>query len=150
MACSVKAVPTPMGDHLMLTARLEAAAGHFGAQILVSGETFTAARRDDTGLVFRALDRVLVPGRTQPVEVLELLGRGVEVAEACEARILAYAGALAIYRDGRWAEARQAFLEAAQLEPEGRAKNPASAMARRCEQMADRPATIDFVFPLTK
>jgi adenylate cyclase len=141
---------TMMGDTVNLAARLEAAAGHFGAQILVSGETFTAARRDDPGLVFRALDRVLVPGRTQPVEVLELLGRGVEVAEACAARILAYAAARAIYRDGRWAEARQAFLEAAQLEPEGRAKNPASTMARRCEEMADRPAAHDFVFPLTK
>ncbi|MFZ4482570.1 MAG: CHASE2 domain-containing protein [Chthoniobacterales bacterium] len=141
---------TMMGDTVNLAARLEGAAGYYGAHILVSGETFEAARRDDADLVFRALDRVLVPGRTQPVDVFELLGCGGEVADACEARILAYAGARAIYREGRWAEAREAFLAAAQLEPEGRAKNPASAMARRCEQMADRPATIDFIFPLTK
>jgi adenylate cyclase len=141
---------TMMGDTVNLAARLEGAAGYYGAHILVSGETFEAARRDDAELVFRALDRVLVPGRTHPVDVFELLGSGGEVADACESRILAYAGARAIYRDGRWDEARQAFLEAAQLEPEGRAKNPASAMARRCEQMADRPAARDFVFPLTK
>ena len=60
---------TMMGDTVNLAQRIESAGSHYGAGILVSGETMHAAFKSDPGLVFRNLDRVLVPGRVQPVDL---------------------------------------------------------------------------------
>ncbi len=141
---------TMMGDTVNLAARIEAAAGYYGAEILVSSETYAQAIRDDAELVFRPLDRVLVPGRSQPVELYELLGRGSDVAAAVAERLTAYAAAREIYRKGNWAEAREAFLKASEIEPGERKKNPGSAMAKRCQDLSARPPVADFVFALVK
>lgn len=141
---------TMMGDTVNLAQRIEAAGSYFGSGILVSGETYAAALRDDPDLVFRPLDRVRVSGRNQPVDLYELLGRGPEAAEASARRIAAYAAARDLYRSGRWSEAREAFLEAAKFEAPGSGKNPSLAMANRCSQLADRPPEADYVFFISK
>jgi adenylate cyclase len=141
---------TMMGDTVNLAQRIEAAGSYFGSGILVSGETYAEARRDDPALVFRPLDRVRVSGRNQPVDLYELLGRGPEAAEASARRIAAYTAARDLYRSGRWSEAREAFLEAAKFEASGSGKNPSLAMANRCLQLADRPPEVDYVFFISK
>ncbi len=141
---------TMMGDTVNLAQRIEAAAGHFGAGILVSGETHAAASKDDPDLVFRALDRILVPGRTQPVEIYELLGRGPEAAAACADRIASYAAARRLYREGQWAEAAEAFRFAARNEPARDTTNPPLVMAARCDHLIGRPAMADYICPLSK
>jgi len=141
---------TMMGDTVNLGQRLEAAAAPYGVEILVSGETHDAALRDDPSLVFRALDRVLVPGRSQPVDVFELLGRGEECAASSAAKIDAFAHAREIYRRGDWEGAREAFLSAAEREHPDSKSNPCLAMAARCEKLQGQVPTADFVFSLTK
>jgi adenylate cyclase len=141
---------TMMGDTVNLAQRIEAAAGHYGAGILVSGETFAAASKDDPELVFRALDRILVPGRTQPVAIYELLGRGDEAAAACAERISSYAAARSLYREGCWAEAAEAFRVAARRELFPDAANPPLLMAIRCDRLIGQPARMDYICPLSK
>lgn len=141
---------TMMGDTVNLAQRLEAAASPYGVEILVSGETHDAALRDDPTLVFRALDRVLVPGRSQPVDVYELLGRGDECASASVSKIEAFGRARDVYRRGDWAAAREAFLVAAEHENPTSKNNPSAAMAVRCEKLQGREPTVDFVYSLTK
>ncbi len=141
---------TMMGDTVNLAQRVEAAASHYGVSILVSGDTYGAASSSDHTLVFRPLDRVLVPGRTHPVELFELIGAGDEIRKAYGECFEAYANARKLYVHGSWAAAREGFLRADNLEPSRRIKSPASVMAARCEKLASRPPVENLAFPLTK
>lgn len=127
---------TMMGAAVNLAQRMEAAGSHYGTAILVSSSTADAARADDPELVFRELDLVSVPGLASSVAIYELLGRGEEVRRANAQRIAAYTAALALYREGRWQEAADAFMSAASHEPSKGRKNPCVVMANRCESFA--------------
>ena len=109
-----------------------------------------AAFQSDPGLVFRNVDRVLVPGRVQPVALHELLGHGDAAKERNQARIAVYAEAKSLYTRGLWADAREGFLRAVAEEPFPSKKNPSSVMLARCDRMRDRPPVENFAFPLTK
>ena len=141
---------TMMGDTVNLAQRIESAASHYGVSILVSGDTHAAASASDPSLVFVALDRVLVPGRTQPVELFELLGAGEEIRKGHGGSIELYNQARKLYMAGSWSAAREAFLLADNASLSRRTKSPASVMAARCEKFASRPPAINLAFPLTK
>jgi len=141
---------TMMGDTVNLAQRVESAASHYAAGILVSGDTQAAASRSDPGLVFLALDRVIVPGRTHPVELFELLGSGNDVLKIHAECTSLYEEARRHYMRGSWTEARDAFLLAEKAEPVPRKKCPASVMAERCGRLIVRPPVENFEFPLSK
>jgi adenylate cyclase len=141
---------TMMGAAVNLAQRLEAAAAHYGAEILVSAHTAEVALRDDASLVFRKLDRVLLPGQIEPVTVFQLLGSGEEARRRNAARNESYAHALALYRKGNWAEAADAFMAAAEHEPSARRVNPCVVMANRCESFALQSTKPTEFFALAK
>jgi adenylate cyclase len=141
---------TMMGASVNLAQRLEAAAAHYGAEILVSAHTAEVALRDDVSLVYRELDRVLLPGQIEPVTVFQLLGSGEEARRQNAARNESYAHALALYRKGNWAEAADAFMAAAEHEPSARRVNPCVVMANRCESFALQSTKPTEVFALAK
>jgi adenylate cyclase len=62
---------TALGDNMNLGARLEGLCKPYGALILISGYTF--ARLDPEKFKCRKLDLVRVKGKTQPVEIYEVL-----------------------------------------------------------------------------
>ena len=109
-----------------------------------------AAVQADSNLVFRQVDRVLVPGRVQPVDLHELLGSGEAVREENKSRMAIFEEARILYSQGRWADAREVFLRALTEEPAPAKKNPASVMVARCDLMLNRPPVENFAFPLTK
>ena len=141
---------TMMGAAVNLAQRLEAAAAHYGAEILVSAHTAEVALRDDASLVFRELDHVLLPGQIDPVTVFQLLGSGEEARRRNAARNELYTHALALYRKGNWAEAADAFMTAAEHEPSARRVNPCVVMANRCESFALQGKESLEAFLLTK
>jgi adenylate cyclase len=141
---------TMMGASVNLAQRLEAAGSHYGAEILVSAHTAEAALRDDTSLVFRELDRVLLPGQIEPVTAFQLLGSGEEAKKENAMRIESYARALALYRQGKWTEAAEAFMLAAEHEPSDRRVNPCVVMASRCETFLLGGKSGPQIFALTK
>jgi len=141
---------TMMGDAVNLAQRLETAAARYGAEILVSSATADAALRDDSSLVFRELDRMTVAGQSAAVEVFQLLGRGEDDRRENAARIESYSAALALYRDGRWAEAADAFMAAAEHETSLRRVNPCLVMANRCERFALEGKPSGQIFALGK
>jgi adenylate cyclase len=69
---------TAIGDAVNLASRLEALNKVYGTAILATGEVRQAA---GDGLEWRHLDRVTVPGRNEPLELYELLGRRGEVEQ---------------------------------------------------------------------
>ncbi len=141
---------TMMGDTVNLAQRTEAASAHYGVEILVTEETMLAASIADPQLVFRGVDRVLVPGRHQPVELYQLLGHGDEARETHKLKIQLYAEAREFYKRGLWADAREVFLRSLAAEPSPSAKNPSSIMLARCDRMMNRPPEENLAFPLTK
>jgi adenylate cyclase len=67
---------TVIGDAVNLASRLEMLNKAYGTTILASGEVRWTA---GDGFEWRHLDRVTVPGRLEPLELYELLGRVGEV-----------------------------------------------------------------------
>lgn len=65
---------TMMGDNVNLAARCESGAKSYGVFTMVTGQTKEEAEKEDTHCVFRYLDRIVVKGRTQPVDVYEIMG----------------------------------------------------------------------------
>jgi adenylate cyclase len=141
---------TMMGAAVNLAQRMEAAASHYGSGILVSSATAEAALRDDALLVFRELDRITVAGLAASVAVFELLGSGEDARESNRALLSEYAVALALYNEGRWPEAAEAFMSASLNEASGRRKNPCLVMASRCESFALEGRERGHDFSLTK
>jgi adenylate cyclase len=106
---------TCIGDTVNLAARLEPANKVFGTQILVS-----QACRDAVGdrFEFRPLGKLQVKGKAHVVGVHELLGRAGAVEERRLAYARLFAGAMALFQQRRFVEARQIF-ESCRREPHG-------------------------------
>lgn len=141
---------TMMGAAVNLAQRMETAASHYGCGILVSSSTAEAARRDDPQLVFRELDRIAVAGLEASVCVFELIGSAESSRADLRGLLDNYAAGLALYREGRWREAADAFLSASGHESPDRGKNPSVVMASRCESFALEGRTNEQIFRLTK
>lgn len=139
---------TMMGDTVNLTQRVEAAGSHYGTSILVTGHTRAAAEAADPALVFLPIDRVLVRGRSRPVELFELLGCGDDSLALYRRHIEAYADARRLYLCGEWSDACKNFLAAALEDPLPRTKSPASVMADRCRKFSGRPPVENLAFRL--
>ncbi len=110
---------TVMGDGANLASRLEGVNKLFGTQILATARTAFEA---SPHIISRRIDIVRVIGRSEPVELLEILGESTAIES--NGRVDAYHAALDLYRSGRWADARQAFDRIDDA--------PSRAMAGRC------------------
>jgi adenylate cyclase len=121
---------TVLGDNVNLGSRLEALTKEYGVGILVGEATAKAA---GDRFVFREIDRVRVKGRATAAPVFELVGRAGTKLDP------AWAAGLALYRAGKFVEARQTFVTLD--EP------AAKIMTARCEVLAaDPPEDWDGVY----
>jgi adenylate cyclase len=123
---------TALGDGVNLAARLEPLCKQYGVTVLVS-ETVAAAARD--AFEFRRIDRVAVKGKTQGIDVYELLGRSGEVVVPPHAT--EYERAFAAYLDLDFAGAL-AILECQLHDP------PSAVLAERCRGYFRSPPPADW------
>ena len=121
---------TVIGDIANLAARLEGVNKIYKTQILATAATAQAA---EAKILFRKLDTVRVIGRSEPVEIFQVIGQGQRDAHA-ENR---YASALSLYQKRDWAKAAAAF-RALEGDP------TALAMALRCESFSTAPPAQDW------
>lgn len=126
-----------LGDGVNLASRVEGLNKYYGTTILVTGQV-----RDqcEGALLFRAIDRVAVKGRSEAVDLHELLGMEGAVDEERLAQKKTYEEALRLYFIGNFTEAGQLFFS---LEKD----RAAALLGERCERLAnDPPLTWDGVF----
>lgn len=98
---------TAIGDNVNLASRLEGINKLYGTDTLISGET---ARRLGGRIALRRVDRVIVKGKTQPIDVHTLCD-DAEIARLSDE-------ALDHYSHRRWDEAVSAWRRLSALKPE--------------------------------
>jgi adenylate cyclase len=137
---------TALGDAVNLASRIEGANKVYGTRILVSGRTAELA---GPGLALREIDLVRVQGRREPVRVLELAGRETDFAAGRRDGHVAFARALALYRDRQFQAARDLFLDA--LATLGGKDGPCEIFIGRSQRylLSPPPEDWDGVFEMT-
>ena len=125
---------TAIGDGINLASRLESLNKHYGTSIIASAALREAA---GPGFLFRHLDRVAVKGKTQSLDIYELLG---ESAAAAPAHVEVYEQALEAWFQGDFRRA----LALAATQP---SDFPSAFLAARCRLfIAAPPADWDGVY----
>ncbi len=136
---------TMMGDSVNLAARCESGAKSYGVYTMVTGATLRAALEQMPDLFFRKLDRIVVKGRTEPVEIFELWDRTVDREAAVRCRDLYDAG-LQLYFKGQWAAALEQFSAAEAHEPSKTfaPTTPSAVLAQRCREFVENGGPADW------
>lgn len=127
---------TMMGDSVNLAARCESGAKSYGVYTMVTGATLQAALADGVSLRYRKLDRIVVKGRNEPVEIYELWESSIPLDESAACR-QAYEAALELYFAGEWASGLAGFEEAERFEPSKAfaPTTPSTVLAARCREL---------------
>ena len=136
---------TMMGDSVNLAARCESGAKSYGVYTMVTGPTLRAALQNMPELFYRQLDRIVVKGRTESVEIFELWDSTVDREAAVSCRDLYEAG-LQYYFKGEWEPALQRFSEAETYEPAQAfaPTTPSAVLAQRCREFIETGGPTDW------
>jgi len=116
---------TAMGDTVNTASRLESSANKtYGTGIVVAGG-------EAEGFITRELDTVLLPGKSEPVKIYELICRAEEETGGIRGMCNAYETGLEAYRKGDFAAAIKSF---------GAIQNDSASkiMLERCERLQKR------------
>lgn len=141
---------TMMGDTVNLAARCESGAKSYGVFTMVTGETRSAAMAAKDDIAYRYLDRIVVKGRTQPVEIFEVMGFASELPSETEGCVEAYSAGIGKYLARDWDGAAAAFEASSRLErfrpgiDPGIHDNPSLIMIGRCAEMKANPPGEDW------
>ena len=128
---------TAMGDSVNLASRLEGLTKAYGVAVLVSASTREAA---GPSFVFRTVDRVIVKGKKQAVQVSEIVARRQEGVEP-PAWIARFEEGLALAWARRWDEADAAFREVLAARPDD---GPAQVFLDRTAEWRQNPPPEDW------
>ena len=130
---------TVIGDGVNLASRLEGACKQYGTRILVSEGTYKQLRGTYRA---REVDHVVVKGKTQPVEIFELLDYHTEETFPNIVDALArFRDGIQCYRQRKWAAASEVFGEALDLQPDDKL---ARLYIDRCLHLEESPPSADW------
>ncbi|MBI3373404.1 MAG: GAF domain-containing protein [Betaproteobacteria bacterium] len=130
---------TMIGDGVNLASRLESACKQYGAQILVSENTFKRLRGTYRA---RLVDNVIVKGKTQAVSIYEIMDYHTDQSFPGMAEFLQiFRLAMDQYRGRKFKEAISAFSEAKRLRPEDKVSKM---YLERCDHYLREPPPEDW------
>ncbi|MDZ7716223.1 MAG: adenylate/guanylate cyclase domain-containing protein [Balneolaceae bacterium] len=149
---------TMMGDNVNLAARCESGAKSFGVYTMVTADTKNEAEQYGDRCIFRYLDKIVVKGRTQPVEVYEIMGLKEDITDQQLECKSVFEDGTEAYQNQHWDKAIRLFEQSAKLETfkpnSGNpliSTNPSLVYIDRCKQMKANPPEADWdgVFVMT-
>ncbi len=125
---------TMMGDSVNLTARLESSAKQYGVYIQVSEDTQKAVK---DRMTFRALDKMVVLGRSEPIQTFELISKKGQEPDIYKEILPQFHKAKDLYMNKEFVEAEAIFDELDTLEDmfPGRKINPSRVFRERCKHL---------------
>ncbi|MFH5832962.1 CHASE2 domain-containing protein [Halalkalibaculum sp. DA384] len=136
---------TMMGDNVNLAARCESGAKSYGVYTMVTGETRKEALKHGDRCHFRYLDRIVVVGRSQPVNVYEITGLKDHLPQSTFDCVELFERGTEAYLQQNWDRAISLFKQSAELEPYQPDEdpyiktNPSLVYLERCRNMAEHP-----------
>jgi adenylate cyclase len=108
---------TMMGDNVNLAARMESGAKSWGAYTMCAEATKLACEKHGGDhVVFRALGRIVVKGRTQAVPIYEIVGLKETISAQTRECITLFESGLTRYYAQDWAGALVLFTQSLELE----------------------------------
>jgi adenylate cyclase len=123
-----------LGDHVNLASRLEQINKVYGTLIMISENT---ARQVTGKFVMRRVDLIKVVGRTQALEIYELVANLDEPLPAEQQRLLdVYAAAFSSYQQRHFGDALQGFEECLAIKPDD---GPSKVLSARCRLYCQTP-----------
>jgi adenylate cyclase len=141
---------TMMGDTVNLAARCESGAKSYGVFTMITGATKDAAEKHGNDVIYRYLDKIIVKGRTLPVEMWEAVGLKSVTPQKTVDCIGIYERGIEAYLKQEWDKAETFFKESSVLEPwqPGHFKtikeNPSLVMIERVRNMRANPPGDDW------
>ncbi len=120
---------TMMGDTVNLAARLEAAGKDYGVNILISESTNVKIKDK---FFTKKLDAVRVKGKTEPVNIYELIAVRGEESEKINKSSALYEEAFELHLQKKFDEAIKKFKES--IEARGKKDKAANMLIDRCEE----------------
>jgi adenylate cyclase len=139
-----------MGDTVNLAARCESGAKSYGVFTMITGATKDAAEKHGNDVIYRYLDKIIVKGRTLPVEMWEAVGLKSVTPQKTVDCIGIYERGIEAYLKQEWDKAETFFKESSVLEPwqPGHFKtikeNPSLVMIERVRNMRANPPGDDW------
>jgi adenylate cyclase len=134
---------TMMGDTVNLAARSESGAKSYGVYTMITGETKALSQKHRDDITFRFMDRIVVQGRSQPVEVYEVVGFTKEITPETDECLHLFEKGIAAYQAQQWDAAKALFGRSAKREIHQDA-NPSLVMIDRCDDMKLNPPPADW------
>lgn len=135
---------TALGDNMNLGARLESLCKHYGAQILIS--EMTLARLDLTHIKTRPIDKVIVKGKSKPVEIFEVLHPHHWMTKDPES-LSFYLKATQLFQEKDFTGAMNIF---GQLLMANEKDKPSKRFYELCKKYIERPELVTEDFDVTK
>jgi adenylate cyclase len=124
---------TVMGDHVNLASRVEGQTKDYHVRIIVAEGTYQQAKDH---YVLRDLDKIRVKGKLKPVNIYELLAFGKDSASYADL-LTRWNVAIALYRQGKWHEAIEAFEALLHKYPDD---GPGHTFLKRCHEKVEEGA----------
>ena len=116
---------TMMGDNVNIAARMESGAKSWGVYTMCTETTrLECEKLGANQVLFRALGRIVVKGRTQPLPIHELVSLGSEATDAMRECIVLFEQGLAKYYARDWDGAIELFRRSELLEANGVGRAP--------------------------
>ena len=117
-----------IGDLINATARVESLTKYYGVLTLATKEVYERFAQPPSS---RLIDRVIVKGKTTPLELFELQHKFS--ADNFREIARSYSEAFTLYQDGKFAEAERRFCALSNCD------RPSAVLAQRCEELANDP-----------
>ena len=134
---------TMMGDTVNLAARSESGAKSYGVYTMITSETKTLAQSFKDDITFRFLDKIVVKGRSTPVEMYELVGFDNEITPETQECLSLYKRGIERYLAQDWDGAKALFQRSATREIH-QDSNPSLIMIKRCYALQAEPPPADW------
>ena len=126
-----------IGDAVNRAARLEGLTKRYGT-VMIADEHVVGRLKRPEAVALRALDRVVLKGRSEPVRLYEVLGALPPATVALRLRGgAAFARGVEAWERGRFDAAKAAFTEVLSLDP---SDGPAMRLLRQCAERAGTSA----------